>query len=66
MGGGGWVAGSSETKANLAQLGLEIGLSLATICKFHIHCFPFSTFIYLNLIIKTELKQFCLFCILRQ
>ena len=25
----GWVAGSSETKANLAQLGLELGLSLA-------------------------------------
>ena len=30
-GGGGWVAGSSETKANLAQLGLELGLSLAKI-----------------------------------
>ena len=34
MGGGGWVwvewgAGSSENKANLAQLGLELGLSLA-------------------------------------
>ena len=28
-GGGGWVAGSSETKANLAQLELELGLSLA-------------------------------------
>ena len=28
-GGGGWGAGSSETKANLAQLGLELGLSLA-------------------------------------
>ena len=26
---GGWVAGSSETKANLAQLGLRLGLSLA-------------------------------------
>ena len=25
---GGWVAGSSETKANLAQLGLELELSL--------------------------------------
>ena len=25
-----WVAGSSEKKANLAQLGLELGLSLAT------------------------------------
>ena len=24
-----WVAGSSETNANLAQLGLELGLSLA-------------------------------------
>ena len=32
-GGGGWVAGSSETKANLAQLGLELGLSLAIIVK---------------------------------
>ena len=30
-GGGGWGAGSSETKANLAQLGLDLGLSLATI-----------------------------------
>ena len=31
MGGGewGWGAGSSENKANLAQLGLELGLSLA-------------------------------------
>ena len=29
--GGGWVAGSSETKANLAQLGLELELSLAII-----------------------------------
>ena len=29
--GGGWVAGSSETKANLAQLGLELGLSLAKV-----------------------------------
>ena len=28
-GGGGWGAGSSETKANLAQPGLELGLSLA-------------------------------------
>jgi hypothetical protein len=26
---GGWGAGSSETKPNLAQLGLELGLSLA-------------------------------------
>jgi hypothetical protein len=28
-GGVSWVNGSSETKANLAQLGLELGLSLA-------------------------------------
>jgi hypothetical protein len=27
--GGGWGAGSSETKANLTQLGLELELSLA-------------------------------------
>ena len=29
MGGGGWGTGSSENKAKLAQLGLELGLSLA-------------------------------------
>ena len=33
-GGWGWGAGSSETKANLAQLGLELGLSLAKILYF--------------------------------
>ena len=36
MGGGGWGAGSSENKANLAQLGLELGLSLAIIVCFNI------------------------------
>ena len=30
-GGGGWVVGLSGNKANLAQLGLELGLSLAII-----------------------------------
>jgi hypothetical protein len=29
--GGGWSDGSSETKANLAQMGLELGLGLAKI-----------------------------------
>ena len=28
-GGGGWLVGSSGNKATLAQLGLELGLSLA-------------------------------------
>ena len=31
--GGGCVAGSSETKANLAQLGLELRLSLAILIE---------------------------------
>ena len=38
---GGWGAGSSENKANLAQLGLELGLSLAIMqeCnKGHVIC----------------------------
>ena len=34
--GGGCVAGSSETKANFAQLGLELGLSLAIFNVRHI------------------------------
>ena len=39
VGVGGWVAESIETKANLAQLRLELGLSLAILLKSIMLCY---------------------------
>ena len=52
MGGGGWGTGSSENKANLAQLGLELGLSLATIIAFNYSCEYATMFWFLYNIVK--------------
>ena len=59
MGGGewGWGAGSSENKANLAQLGLELGLSLA-IRNMNSYILAFRGFLFLVNVFQVCVQSF--------